>query len=102
MYVDIPMMHLLAYYPNLDVSAGKAGRIRVPQLTTAAAGQIAIPFYTAGLTQKPIVSVKPTFQIPYALKYNSVAPPAYTTEVGTKYNSCFFTMVVQLTNSTIR
>ncbi|XP_068976032.1 uncharacterized protein [Bombus flavifrons] len=78
-YIDIPTMHLLTYYPNLDVSSGKTGLL-VPRLTTAATNHISIPLYTSTLNQKPIVAGKQTYQIQYAPKYNSV-PAASSTKV---------------------
>lgn len=72
-------MHLLTYYPNLDVSSGKTGLL-VPRLTTAATNHISIPLYTSTLNQKPIVAGKQTYQIQYAPKYNS-APAASSTKV---------------------
>lgn len=80
-YVDVPMMHLLTYYPNLDVNPGKSGSVLVPRLSTTA-DQISIPLYTSTLTQKPIVSVKPTYQLQYPAKFNGVGPAAATTKVG--------------------
>ncbi|XP_015439477.1 PREDICTED: uncharacterized protein LOC107194372 [Dufourea novaeangliae] len=86
-YVDIPMMHLLAYYPNLNGNPGKSSGLLVPQLTTAATEQISIPLYTSPLNQKPIVPVKPTYQIQYASKYNGAVQPTFTTKAlkGTVY-----------------
>ncbi|XP_076173379.1 uncharacterized protein LOC143149696 [Ptiloglossa arizonensis] len=78
-YVDVPMMHLLTYYPNLDVNPGKSGSVLVPRLSTTA-DQISIPLYTSTLTQKPIVSVKPTYQLQYPAKFNGVGPAAATTK----------------------
>ncbi|CAL7939858.1 unnamed protein product [Xylocopa violacea] len=79
-FVDIPMMHLLTYYPNLDVNSGKGSGIFVPQLTTAATEHISIPFYTSALSQKPIVPGKPTYQVQYAPKYNAI-PATFSTKV---------------------
>lgn len=71
-------MHLLAYYPNLDVHNGKNNGFLVPQLNTRE--HISIPVYTSALSQKPIA--KPSYQVQYASKYNSVAPSAFTTKVS--------------------
>ncbi|XP_076659394.1 uncharacterized protein LOC143362817 isoform X2 [Halictus rubicundus] len=79
-YVDIPMMHLLTYYPNLDVNPGKTRGLLVPQLTTAGSEQISIPLYTSTLSQKPIVPVKPTYQIQYTAKHNAGVPATFTTK----------------------
>nr|XP_033339214.1 paternally-expressed gene 3 protein-like isoform X1 [Megalopta genalis] len=77
-YVDIPMMHLLTYYPNLDVNSGKTRGLLVPQLSTAGSQQISIPVYTSALSQKPIVPVKPTYQIQYTPKHNADVPTTFT------------------------
>ncbi|XP_053997372.1 uncharacterized protein LOC128886473 [Hylaeus anthracinus] len=77
-YVDVPMMHVLTYYPNLDVNPGKSS-VLVPRLTTSAADQISIPLYSS-LNQKPIVSAKPTYQLQYPSKYNAVGPAATATK----------------------
>ncbi|XP_076283582.1 uncharacterized protein LOC143210542 isoform X2 [Lasioglossum baleicum] len=79
-YVDIPMMHLLTYYPNLEVNPGKTRGLLLPQLTTAGSEQISIPLYTTTLSQKPIVPVKPTYQIQYTTKHNAGAPTTFTTK----------------------
>ncbi|XP_076621677.1 uncharacterized protein LOC143342079 [Colletes latitarsis] len=78
-YLDVPMMHLLTYYPNLDVNPGKSS-VLVPRLTAATSDQISIPVYTSTLNQKPIVSVKPTYQLQYPGKYNAANPTAVTTK----------------------
>ncbi|XP_034183065.1 uncharacterized protein LOC117605611 isoform X2 [Osmia lignaria lignaria] len=86
-YIDIPVMHLLAYYPNLDVHNGKNNGFLVPQFNTRE--HISIPVYTSALSQKPIVPAKPSYQVQYASKYNSVAPSAFTTKItkGTAYTT---------------
>nr|XP_031843520.1 uncharacterized protein LOC116431781 [Nomia melanderi] len=81
-YVDIPMMHLLTYYPNLDVNPGKGRGLLAPQLTATGTEQISIPLYTSTLSQKPIVPVKPTYQIQHAPKYNSVVPTTFSSKVS--------------------
>lgn len=90
MYVDIPMMHLLTYYPNLDLNPGKGRGLLTPQLTEAGTEQISIPIYTSMLSQKPIVPVKPTYQIQHAPKYNSVVPTTFASKVSVKYNTFFY------------
>ncbi|CAK9806542.1 hypothetical protein ANTPLA_LOCUS4927 [Anthophora plagiata] len=85
-YIDIPMMHLLAYYPNLDVNSGKSSGLLLPQLTSARAEHISIPFYTSGLSEKP------TYQLQYAPKQNTLPftsgkitkSTVYTTPVTSK------------------
>nr|XP_012150187.1 PREDICTED: uncharacterized protein LOC100875777 isoform X1 [Megachile rotundata]XP_012150190.1 PREDICTED: uncharacterized protein LOC100875777 isoform X2 [Megachile rotundata] len=86
-YVDIPVMHLLTYYPNLNLN-NKNGGFLVPQFNTAASDHISVPVYTSALSQKPIAT-KPTYQVQYASKYNSVSPSAFTTKItkGAAYTS---------------
>ncbi|XP_076763144.1 uncharacterized protein LOC143430654 [Xylocopa sonorina] len=79
-FVDIPMMHLLTYYPNLDVNSGKGSGLFVPRLSTAATEHISIPFYTSTLSQKPIVPGKPTYQVQDVQNYNAI-PAAFSTKV---------------------
>ncbi|XP_076237885.1 uncharacterized protein LOC143181389 [Calliopsis andreniformis] len=102
-YVNIPMMQLLAYYPNLGLSSSRSGSLLVPQLAPAATEQIPIPVYTSNLNQKPIVPVKPTYQIQYTSKQSAVTPAlgtktlksaVYTTPVTSKkYTSAPFVSV---------
>ncbi|KAK9299011.1 hypothetical protein QLX08_007840 [Tetragonisca angustula] len=75
-YVNIPMMHLLTYYPNLDVNSGKTNGLFVPQLATTATNHISIPVYTSPLSQRPVVSVRPTYEIQYTPKHNAVSAAA--------------------------
>lgn len=83
-YVDIPTMHLLTYYPNLDVNPGKNNGFFLPQLTTTASNHISIPLYATTISQKPTITpVKQTYQIQYAPKYNAV-PGASSTKVNIK------------------
>lgn len=80
-YVDIPTMHLLTYYPNLDVNPGKNSGFFLPQLTTTASNHISIPLYATTISQKPTITpVKQTYQIQYAPKYNAV-PGASSTKM---------------------
>ncbi|XP_026669971.1 uncharacterized protein LOC108625454 [Ceratina calcarata] len=79
-YVNIPMMHFLTYYPNLRVGSGKGGEFLLPQLSAASTEHISIPVYSSALSQKPIVPGKPTYQIQYAPKHNA-APVAFSTKV---------------------
>lgn len=93
-YVDIPMMHLLTYYPNLDTSSSKGGSLLVPQLAPAAREQISVPVYTSALSQRPIAPAKPTYQIQYTTKHGPVSPP-FTAKVGT---GCYCTSRSSVTN----
>lgn len=79
-YVDIPTMHLLTYYPNLDVNSGKNSGFLLPQFTTTATNHISIPLYATTISQKA-TPVKQTYQIQYAPKYNAV-PAASSTKVN--------------------
>lgn len=77
-------MHLLTYYPNLDVNPGKNNGFFLPQLTTTASNHISIPLYATTISQKPTITpVKQTYQIQYAPKYNAV-PGASSTKVNIK------------------
>ena len=67
------MMHLLTYYPNLDVNSGKTNGLFVPQLATTATNHISIPVYTSTLNQRPVVSIRPTYEIQYTPKHNAVS-----------------------------
>lgn len=81
-YVDIPTMHLLTYYPNLDVNPGKNSGFLLPQLTTTATNHVSIPLYATTISQKPTITpVKQAYQIQYAPKYNAV-PGASSTKVN--------------------
>ncbi|XP_017799446.1 PREDICTED: uncharacterized protein LOC108580246 [Habropoda laboriosa] len=83
-YIDIPMMHLLTYYPNLDVNSGKSSGLLVPQLTPPGAEHISIPLYTSALSEKP------TYQLQYASKHNN---PPFTSNKITK-SSAYTTPVI--------
>ncbi|CAD1480395.1 unnamed protein product, partial [Heterotrigona itama] len=91
-YINIPMMHLLTYYPNLNVNSGKTNGLFVPQLATTT-NHISIPVYTSTLSQRPVVSVRPTYEIQYTPKHNAVSTvasnkvtkgAAYTAPVNSK------------------
>ncbi|XP_043510829.1 uncharacterized protein LOC122529104 [Frieseomelitta varia] len=89
-YVNIPMMHLLTYYPNLNVNSGKTNGLFVPQLATTATNHISIPVYTSTLSQRPVVSARPTYEIQYTPKHNAAVSnkitkgAAYTAPVNSK------------------